>query len=233
MTTILYIKEHSDRFSIEVLASWNILVQKHLPDVKYICMPTLESVFAKLSDPYFQADMIVLDVEFLEKNVNQIDPYTLVSTLKTLANNTISRDELGKTKKRQIKILGIVGYDSPVKYIREMIELVDGLVIRSGGPWTLDLLLEDQRKINSGDYSIPKVVKEMLRKSKPRNSNTITLTPRQKEVLTLVSKRGLSNKVIAKTLKISESTVKLHIGTILKKYGLKNRTQLAVFVKEI
>jgi DNA-binding NarL/FixJ family response regulator len=47
-------------------------------------------------------------------------------------------------------------------------------------------------------------------------------------VLNLVCRRGLSNKRIAQTLKISESTVKVHISAILKSYGVRNRTQLVL-----
>jgi DNA-binding NarL/FixJ family response regulator len=54
------------------------------------------------------------------------------------------------------------------------------------------------------------------------------LTPRQTQVLQMIQTRGSSNKVIAKQLKISESTVKVHIGAIMKKFGVRNRTQLAV-----
>jgi len=56
----------------------------------------------------------------------------------------------------------------------------------------------------------------------------MNLTPRQAEILLWVQ-RGLSNKQIAKRLNLVESTVKLHMTGILKKYGVKNRTQLAVF----
>lgn len=54
------------------------------------------------------------------------------------------------------------------------------------------------------------------------------LTDRQQQVLTLVCNRGLSNKKIASLLKISESTVKIHVSAILKEYGVRNRTQLAL-----
>lgn len=57
---------------------------------------------------------------------------------------------------------------------------------------------------------------------------TFKLTPRQTQVLQMIQTRGSSNKVIAKQLKISESTVKVHIGAIMKKFGVRNRTQLAV-----
>lgn len=61
--------------------------------------------------------------------------------------------------------------------------------------------------------------------------NGIALTLRQEQILNLICTRGSSNKNIARILNLSESTVKLHIGAILKKYGLKNRTQLALFTK--
>ena len=63
-------------------------------------------------------------------------------------------------------------------------------------------------------------------------SDEIKLTPRQEQILFLIRERGSSNKVIAKTLNITESTVKLHVGLVLKKFGVKNRTQLAVYSKK-
>lgn len=63
-------------------------------------------------------------------------------------------------------------------------------------------------------------------------TSQINLTTRQNQIFDIVTTRGSSNKHIAKMLSISESTVKLHVGAILKKYGLKSRTQLAVFAKK-
>lgn len=60
------------------------------------------------------------------------------------------------------------------------------------------------------------------------NESGIRLTDRQQEIMTLVANRGLSNKKIAQVLNISESTVKVHISSILKAYGVRNRTQLAL-----
>ena len=58
--------------------------------------------------------------------------------------------------------------------------------------------------------------------------NTITITPRQSQILNLLVERGLSNKKIAQALKITESTVKIHVSAILKAYGVRTRTQLVV-----
>ena len=60
----------------------------------------------------------------------------------------------------------------------------------------------------------------------------IILTPRQRQILEIVATRGISNKNIARMLHISESTVKLHMSGILKKFGLRNRTQLALFARD-
>lgn len=57
------------------------------------------------------------------------------------------------------------------------------------------------------------------------------LTGRQIEVATLISHRGLSNKQIARELGIGESAVKVHVGSMLKKYGLRDRTQLSNYFR--
>jgi DNA-binding NarL/FixJ family response regulator len=53
------------------------------------------------------------------------------------------------------------------------------------------------------------------------------LTARQGAVLELLS-RGNSNKVIARRLAMSEGTVKFHVRQIMRKFGVTNRTQVAV-----
>jgi DNA-binding NarL/FixJ family response regulator len=65
---------------------------------------------------------------------------------------------------------------------------------------------------------------------KVANADGIDLTDRQSQVRDLLCERGLSNKAIARQLNISESTVKIHVGSILKRYGVRNRTQLALAV---
>jgi non-specific serine/threonine protein kinase len=57
------------------------------------------------------------------------------------------------------------------------------------------------------------------------------LTRRQREVATMIS-RGLSNQRIAAELTLSERTVETHVHKILKRLGLRSRTQLAAWVQD-
>jgi len=57
------------------------------------------------------------------------------------------------------------------------------------------------------------------------------LSPRELDVLRELA-RGASNKEIARTLNIAETTVKIHVQNILRKLRLSSRVQAAVFASE-
>jgi two-component system nitrate/nitrite response regulator NarL len=57
------------------------------------------------------------------------------------------------------------------------------------------------------------------------------LSPREREILALIA-RGASNKEIARTLDIAETTVKIHVQHILRKLNLSSRVQAAVLATE-
>ena len=57
------------------------------------------------------------------------------------------------------------------------------------------------------------------------------LSPREKEVLCEIA-RGASNKEIARTLDIAETTVKIHVQHILRKLNLSSRVQAAVYATD-
>jgi DNA-binding NarL/FixJ family response regulator len=60
------------------------------------------------------------------------------------------------------------------------------------------------------------------REARPVDEPSEALTPREAEILELLG-RGLSNKLIAHELHISEHTVKFHISSLYAKLGVANR----------
>ena len=70
---------------------------------------------------------------------------------------------------------------------------------------------------------------KVLASMKDRSSNpAVDLTPRELQVLRHVG-YGLSNDEIARSMEISVETVKEHVQNILRKMGVQDRTQAAVW----
>ena len=65
----------------------------------------------------------------------------------------------------------------------------------------------------------------------PAPAAYLGLTDKEREVFVLVA-RGLSNAEIAGQVFASESTVKTHVGAILRKLGLRDRVQIVVFAHD-
>lgn len=74
------------------------------------------------------------------------------------------------------------------------------------------------------------VLAASLRESRPNGDRNIqSLTPRERDIIKLIAE-GLPNKMIARRLNITESTVKVHVKHLLKKMKLKSRVEAAVWV---
>ncbi len=74
------------------------------------------------------------------------------------------------------------------------------------------------------------VLAASLRESRPSGDRDIqSLTPRERDIIKLIAE-GLPNKVIARRLNITESTVKVHVKHLLKMMKLKSRVEAAVWV---
>lgn len=100
-------------------------------------------------------------------------------------------------------------------------------------------LAEAVRVVAAGDALLsPSVTRRLIAEfarlgapKGPSRKRIGQLTERETEVLALVA-RGLSNAEIAGRLVIAEQTVKTHVGRILVKLDLRDRTQAAVFAYE-
>lgn len=84
-------------------------------------------------------------------------------------------------------------------------------------------------KLVQGLRTSPQTKDEAL--LKPAEAEREKLTPREREIITLLA-RGSSNKEMARVLNVAESTVKIHVQSILKKLNLTSRVQAAVYAVE-
>ncbi|XXX73640.1 response regulator transcription factor [Sorangium sp. So ce134] len=110
-----------------------------------------------------------------------------------------------------------------------------GFLLKDAGP---DLLAQAIRAAASGDALIaPSITARLLaafadsRRDPPRAQPREALTDREEEVLLAVA-RGRTNAEIADDLRISLSTVKSHIASLMAKLGARNRVEIAIWAYE-
>lgn len=207
-------------------------------------LSSISELFPLLSNPNFSADYISIDIDdlsnFVKNNVN-VDEYALLNTLNTLISSTLYRTNHGKTTKRNTKIGVTVGDDIDIMFLKNILSIseVDFIALRP--------IVTTKYSVSDIEDSIHCVVNDNKKMSKRVNlfitnarqdknqvnkSNEFSITTRQQQILDLITQRAASNKIIARTLGIAESTVKLHMSALMKKYGVRNRTQLAIFAKD-
>jgi DNA-binding NarL/FixJ family response regulator len=100
-------------------------------------------------------------------------------------------------------------------------------------------LLAGVRVVAAGDALLaPSITRRLIgdfarrrRHGRPRPEAVAALTPRERDVLRLIA-RGLSNAEIAAELVLAEQTVKTHVGHMLTKLDLRDRTQAVVYAYE-
>jgi DNA-binding NarL/FixJ family response regulator len=134
------------------------------------------------------------------------------------------------------RVLILTTYDVD-EYVYEALSAgASGFLLKdaSGGD-----LIAAVRVVAGGDALLaPSVTRRLIgdfarrrRHERPSPQILATLTPRELDVLRLVA-RGLSNAEIAGELTLAEQTVKTHVGNMLTKLGLRDRTQAVVYAYE-
>lgn len=104
-----------------------------------------------------------------------------------------------------------------------------------------DFLLESIRRAAQGESVMSPQIAHKLADSlrAPQQKDSVAmpdispdkLSPREREIIVMLA-RGASNKEIAKTLDLSESTIKIHVQGILRKLNIAKRVQAAVYAVE-
>lgn len=107
----------------------------------------------------------------------------------------------------------------------------DGYLLKDMDP---DEMIRQLRQASLGrmviSESLTALLAEALRsqRSQPAAPDIHSLTQREREILRELA-GGLSNKMIARKLDITEGTVKVHVKHLLKKLNLRSRVEAAVW----
>jgi DNA-binding NarL/FixJ family response regulator len=138
---------------------------------------------------------------------------------------------LGRIKldKPDLAILMFSGYDNPIYASRAVALGASGYLLKG---CTRDELANAIRKAAAGEsiFSRDEIRRMTGALATPRLAADVDvpLTQRESEVLRELTK-GLTNKAIAEVLHISYETVKEHVQHVLRKIGVRDRAQAAVW----
>jgi DNA-binding NarL/FixJ family response regulator len=155
------------------------------------------------------------DVVLLDVRMPEIDGLTVLGRL--------------RMEDAQVKILMLSTYDNPTYVARAVALGANGYLLKSASRADLlaairkaaggeDAWTRDELRRVTGALATPRMAGEI----------EVPLTQRESEVLRQLA-HGLTNKEIGQALGISYETVKEHVQHILRKIGVNDRTQAAVW----
>jgi two-component system nitrate/nitrite response regulator NarL len=159
----------------------------------------------------FQPDLILLDLNM--RGLSGLD------TLKAL-----------KATDPDVRVIILTVSDSEEDVVAALRAGADGYLLKDMEP---EDVLNSLRAVASGRMALGERVTAILadalrHESQLRPTASVRLTEREQEILRFIA-AGHSNKLIARELKISEGTVKVHVKHLLRKLGLDSRVEAAVW----
>jgi DNA-binding NarL/FixJ family response regulator len=126
-----------------------------------------------------------------------------------------------------VRVVILTSFSDQARILDAIAAGAAGYLLKDAEP---DELLRGVRAAATGDAPFsPKAAKALLTLGARRSAGA-ELTSRELEVLECVAE-GLSNKLIARRLGISEKTVKTHLTSVFQRIGVTDRTQAALWAQ--
>src|SRR5207244_4083247 len=143
-------------------------------------------------------------------------------------------DFLPELRATGLRVLVLTGVRDAAIH-KQVIKLgAHGVLLKQG---SADSLMKAIRKVYDGELWLDRsttanVIADLtafdMNALNPEWVKIATLTPREREVIVLVS-QGLKNKAVAAKLGISDTTVRHHLTAIFSKLGVQDRLSLVLY----
>jgi DNA-binding NarL/FixJ family response regulator len=143
-------------------------------------------------------------------------------------------EAIKEIKKNQPKarILVLTSYAEDKKVVEAIQAGAYGFLLKDTSP---DELVQTIHSVYANKLTLPQELTQALlggiKENHDLQSSYVDLTQRELDVLRCIS-QGMSNKQIALHLSIETTTVRSHVSSLMRKIGVENRTQLALYARE-
>jgi DNA-binding NarL/FixJ family response regulator len=149
------------------------------------------------------------------------------------ATRRIFLPERAEKRERPVRVLVLTTFDLDDRAAAAIRHGASGFILKDTTP---AMLIDAIRTVHAGNavlapQNLTALLAGRFQGRAPAPDAFAALTEKEREVFEAVS-RGQSNAEVAKALFTSESTVKTHVGSILRKLGLRDRVQIVVFAYE-
>jgi len=162
--------------------------------------------------------------------VEQLKPDLALIDLNMKGMNGIETLSRIKEAKLESKCIVLTVSDAEADLLEALRAGADGYLLKDMEP---EDLCDNLKKAMSGVTVLHESLTEILKNalispSLSRSEEEVSLTEREREILECLA-NGLNNKTIARSLGISDTTVKVHIKHLLSKLKLTSRLEAAVW----
>ena len=194
-----------------------------------VMLTGIQQLFKKQGD--FEVVGVAEDVIQLEAVLKDADPVLVLMDVELPRGDGIAATTLVRKLRPHAKVVIFTGYDNSDLIFRALKAGAVGYLLKNT---RAKEILDTLRKVAMGELVLNpqlagKFLREFQRDQEIEELRRLvnTLTPREEEVLRLVS-TGANNREISQKLFISELTVKMHLASIFRKLQVNDRTKVAI-----